>query len=78
MKSSALDNMKKHIKKLHPERIPVGPSIQQKVAYKQYKDKCATSMFMVKFMKPSLKQNKVDITRLLYLNEIPFNVSTYS
>ena len=33
---------------------------------------------MVKFMKPSLKQHKVDITRWLYLNGIPFNVSTSS
>ena len=32
-------------------------------------------MSMVKFMKPSWKQHKVDITRWLYLNGIPFNVS---
>ena len=35
-------------------------------------------MYMVKFMKPSLKQHKVDITRWLYLNGVPFNVSTSS
>ena len=34
-------------------------------------------MSMVKFMKPLLKKNKVDIIRWLYLNGIPFNVSTY-
>ena len=33
-------------------------------------------MYIVKFMKPSLKQHKVDINRLMYLNGIPFNVST--
>ena len=33
-------------------------------------------MFIGKFMKPLLKQHKVDITRWLYLNEVPFNVST--
>ena len=31
---------------------------------------------MVKFTKQSLKQHKVDITRWLYLNGIPFNVLT--
>ena len=78
MKSSALDNLKKYIKKLHPELIPAGPSIQQEVAKKKSKEKGATSMSMIKFMKPLLKQNKVDITRWLYLNGIPFNVSTSS
>ena len=29
-------------------------------------------------MKPSVKQHKFDITRWLYLNRIPFNVSTSS
>ena len=33
-------------------------------------------MSMVKFMKPLLKQHRVEITRWLYLNGIPFNVST--
>ena len=45
---------------------------------KQAKDKCAASISMVKFMKPPLKQHKVGITRWLYLNRIPFNVSTSS
>ena len=35
-------------------------------------------MSMVNFMKPSLNQHKVDITRWLYLNGIPFNVLTSS
>ena len=35
-------------------------------------------MSMVNFMKPSLQQHKVDITRWLYLNGIPFNVLTSS
>ena len=35
-------------------------------------------MSMVKFMKKLLKQHKVDITRWLCLNGIPFNVSTSS
>ena len=78
MKSSVLDNLKKHIKKLHPELIPAKTSIQQEVAKKQSKDKGATPMSMVIFMKPSLNQHKVDITRWLYLNGIPFNVSTSS
>ena len=78
VKSSALDNMKKHIKKIHPKLIPDEPSIQQEVSKKQSKDKGATSMSMVTFMKPSLKQHKVDINRWLYLNGIPFNVSTSS
>ena len=76
MKSSALDNMKKHINKMHPELISDEPSIQREVAKKKSKDNCASSMSMVKFMKPSLKQHKVDITRWLYLNEIRFNIST--
>ena len=33
-------------------------------------------MSMVKFMKSWSKQPKVEITRWLYLNWIPFNVST--
>ena len=33
-------------------------------------------MSMVKLKKPPLNQHKVDITRWLYLNEIPFNVLT--
>ena len=33
---------------------------------------------MVIFLKPLLKQHKVYITRLLYLNGIPFNVSNSS
>ena len=78
VKSSALENLKKHINKIHPELIRAGPSIQQEVAKKQAKYKCATSMSIVKFMKPSLKQLKLDITRWLYLNGIPFNVSTSS
>ena len=68
--------MKKHIKKIHPEIIPTEPSICQEVAKKQAKDKGAASMAMVKFMKPSTNQHKVNITRWLYLNGIPFNVST--
>ena len=32
VKSSALDNQKKHINKMHPELIPAEPSIQQEVA----------------------------------------------
>ena len=35
-------------------------------------------MFIVKFMKPLLKQHNVDITRWLYLNGVPFNVLTSS
>ena len=34
VKSSALDNMKKHIKKMHPELIPAKTSMQQGVAKK--------------------------------------------
>ena len=33
-KSSALDNLQKHIKKMNPELIPAKPSIQQEVAKK--------------------------------------------
>ena len=69
--------MKNHIKKMHPELIPAKPSIKQEVAKKQAKYNGAASMSMVNFMKPSIKQHKVDITRLLYLNGVPFNVSTY-
>ena len=72
--SSELDNLMKHIKKMHPEIIPDKPSIQQEVVKKQDKGKGAASMSMVKFMKLPLKQHKVDITRWLYLNGIPFNV----
>ena len=70
--------MKKHIKKIHPELILSEPSIQQEVEKKQSKYKGATSTSMINFMKPSLKQHKVDIARWLYLNGIPFNVSTSS
>ena len=73
VKSSELDNMKKHINKMHPGLIPAEPSIRQEVANKQGKYKGAVSMSMVKFIKPSSKQHKVGITRLLYLNGIPFN-----
>ena len=76
VKSIALENMKKHIKKMNSELIPDEPSIQQVVAKKQANYKGAASIYMVKFMKPSLKQHKVDITRWRYLNGIPFNVST--
>ena len=78
VKSSALDNMKNHIKKMHPELIPAEPYIRQELAKKQAKDKGSASMSMVKFMKLSLKQHKVDITRWLCLNGIPFNVSNSS
>ena len=37
VKSSALENLKKHIKKIHPELIPAKPSIQQEVSKKQAK-----------------------------------------
>ena len=37
VKSSALDNLKNHIKKMHPELIPAEPFIQQEVAKKQAK-----------------------------------------
>ena len=47
VKSSALDNMKEHINKMHPELIPVNPCIQQKAAKKQAKDNVAESMSMV-------------------------------
>ena len=52
--SSALDNLKNHIKKKHPERMPAEPSIKQEVVKKQYKDNSTASMSVVKFMKPSL------------------------
>ena len=76
VKSSALGNTKKHIKKMHPELIPAEHSIQQEVSKKQAKEKGAASISMVKFMKQLSKQHKVDITIWLYLNGIPFNVST--
>ena len=76
VKSSALDNMKKHINTMHPEIIPYKPSIKQEVAKKQAKDKGSSSMSMLKFMKPSSNQHKVEITIWLYLNGILFNVST--
>ena len=63
---------------MYPEFIPAEPSIQQEVANKQSKDRGATSMSMVKFMKTLLKKHKLDITRWLYLNGIPFNVSNSS
>ena len=63
---------------MYPEFIPAENSIQQKVAKKQSKDRGATSMSMVKFMKTLLKKHKLDIARWLYLNGIPFNVSTSS
>ena len=53
--SSELDNLMKHIKKVHPEIIPDKPYTQQEVAKKQDKEKVATSMSMVKFTKQSLK-----------------------
>ena len=61
---------------MHPELIPAKPSIQQELAKKQAKYKGVASMSMVKFMKPSLSQHKVDITRWLYMDGIPFNVLT--
>ena len=76
MKSSAYENLKNHIKKMHPEIIPAKTSIQQKLAKKQAKGNSAASMSMVNFIKPSLKQYRVDITRWFYLNGIPFNVLT--
>ena len=62
---------------MNPELIPAEPSIQQEVAKKQAIDNGAASMSTVKFMKPSLKQHNMDITRWLYLNRITFNVSNY-
>ena len=59
---------------MHPELIPVEPSIQQDLEKKKAKDNIAAPMFMVKCMKPLLKQHKVGITRWLYLNGILFNV----
>ena len=76
LKSNALDNTKKHIKKMHPELIPDEPSIQHESAKKKAKENGAVPMTMVKFMKPWLNQHKVDITRWLYPNGIPFNVFT--
>ena len=35
-------------------------------------------MYMVKFMKLLLNQHKLEISRWLYLNGIPFYVSTYT
>ena len=55
VKSSALDNLKKNNEKMYPELIPAKPSIQQEVTKKQDKEKDATSMSMMKFMKPSFK-----------------------
>ena len=63
---------------MHHELIPYGPSIQQEVAKKQAKEKNSTPMYMVNFMKPSLNKHKVDITRWLCLNVIPFNVCSSS
>ena len=65
-------------KKIHPKLIPAKPYFQQEIAKKKAKYKGVVSMSMVKFMKPSLNQHKVDITRWFYLNGIPFNVSTSS
>ena len=76
MESIALANLKKHINKIHPEVIPAEPSIQKQVAKKQDKKKGAASMSMVKCIKPSLNQYRLDITRWFYLNGIPFNVLT--
>ena len=67
MKGSAFDNLKRHIEKMHPEVIPDEPSIKQEVTKKQAKYNGAASMSIVKFMKPSLKQHKVEITRRLYI-----------
>ena len=78
VKISVLENLKKHIKKIHPEIITDKTSIPQEVEKKQAKDKGSASMSMVKFMKPSLKQHKVEITRWYYLNGILFNVLTSS
>ena len=76
MKSSTLENLNNHIKKIHHELIPDKPSIQREVKNKQAKDNDAATMSVIKLMKPSLNQNKVDITICLYLNDIPFNTST--
>ena len=76
VKSKALDNTKNQIKKMHPELILSEPYIQQEEAKKKAKYKGEASMPIVKFMKPSLNKHKVDITIWLYLNGIPFNVST--
>ena len=76
LKSSVFNNLKNHINKMHPELIPPQLSIQQEVANKQAKDNVTVSMSVVKIMKPQLYQHKVAITRWLYLNGIPFNVTT--
>ena len=76
VKSSALDNLKKHINKIHPGLMIEETSIQHEVSKKQSKYNGADSMSMVNFIKPSLKQHKVDITRWFYLDGIPFNIST--
>ena len=52
VKSSALDNLTKRIKKSHSEIIPAEPSIKQKVDKKKAKYKDSASMSMVKCMKP--------------------------
>ena len=44
LKSSALENMKKHIKKIHSELIQDKPSIQQEIAKKQSKENGAAPM----------------------------------
>ena len=48
---------------MNPELISYEPCIQQELAKKQAKDKATASMSSVKFMKLSLKQHKVDITK---------------
>ena len=54
MKSSALENMKKHINIMHPELISDEPSVQQELSKKQAKYNSVLSISVVKFMKPSL------------------------
>ena len=39
VKSSAINNLKKHIKKMHPELIPAKPSVQQEVSKKNINEK---------------------------------------
>ena len=46
MKNSALGNLKKHIKIMHPQLISAGPSIQQEAAKKQSKENGAASIVM--------------------------------
>ena len=65
VKSSYLDNLKKHIKKIHPEFIPDKPYIEQGVANKQSKYNGAELISIVKFMKPVLKKHKVDIYHMV-------------